>query len=134
MNILIIDDERHFDAVKLTEFLHIEHDFSFVRWPHQIDTLHYEPANVVLYARTLDEAQNAMMFHEWDVVFLDHDLGDYHDVSLLTNMLEENAHKGVLLNVSKFVIHSMNPLGRMKMYDSLHKFYNVEFARVEDLV
>lgn len=119
MRILVIDDERTFNHHKLGDFVGVEHLY-----------------DSVLYARTLDQAAEQFWDTDtvWDVVFLDHDLGNNQDMRFLTRSLEREAYAGTLFPVRKFIIHSMNPLGRKEMYDALHKFYNVEFARVEDLL
>ena len=111
MTILVIDDERIFNHEKIGAL-----------------TDHFA------YAESLTVATALVFTLAWDVVYLDHDLGTYGDVRVLTKDIEKFAYNGNILPIGKFVIHSMNPLGRMEMYNALHKFYNVEFARVEDLL
>ncbi len=118
MRILVIDDERTFSR--------IEHSLA---WNDEI-----------VYARNLLDAYHQVMENHWTRVYLDHDLGSRSDgspaeVTDITEDIEELAFvRGRLLDVDEFIIHSMNPLGRKEMYEALHKFYNVSFARVQDLV
>lgn len=112
MNILIIDDERTLNSVD--------------RSVAYLDN--------IFYARTLMQARTYFYGATlWDQVYLDHDLGN-ENVREFTREIEEDAHNGILYDVRTFIIHSSNPLGREEMYQALHKFYNVEFARVEDLI
>ena len=111
MRILVIDDERTFDNRKLGVY-----------------------KEEITYARYGEEGL-ACLQEAFDVVYLDHDLGENSiDGYGVTMEIEKLAYQGTLLDVGKFVIHSMNPVGRMNMYQCLSKFYNVEFARVEDLM
>jgi hypothetical protein len=114
MNYLIIDDERIFTVV--------ERQITY--------------ADRIAYAANLHDAEHQLYNTDtiWDRVYLDHDLGNGEDVSSLTDKLEREAYMGTIFPVRRFIIHSMNPIGRMRMYNALHKFYNVEFARVEDLL
>lgn len=112
---LIIDDERTLDKVEATTSAFFDK---------------------VVYARNLEDARFEIFGENkrWDRVYLDHDLGG-EDVSWLTNEIEQRTVENEeLLNIKEFVIHSMNPIGRMRMYEALRKYYNVKFARVEDLI
>lgn len=138
MNILIIDDERTFDNRRLCQFLNVYPSVCIREGDYPTDEEDKWTSNDeenVFYARTLFQARD-WFYSAWpgiDIVFLDHDLGE-EDVRTFTRDIEADAHDGIIYDVQKFVIHSMNPLGRKEMYEALHKFYNVEFARVEDLL
>lgn len=111
MRILVIDDERYFNQA-----------------------IFHMPVSA-RYARRYDKALEMLTDESWDKVYLDHDLGDNQPTGYdLCQKIEEFAYNGYLLNVKEFVIHSMNPLGRSRMYQCLYKYYNVSFARVEDLL
>jgi len=112
MRILVIDDER------------------------TLENIFADTKTSVIYVRNYHDAAMLLFGNppRFDVVYLDHDLGDGPDGGDLTAQIEERAYKGELLDIGKFVIHSMNPIGRMRMYNALHRFYNVEFARAEDLL
>jgi DNA-binding NtrC family response regulator len=114
MRILVIDDERTFNEFKVMHWLKI-----------------YEMS--LVYARTYNEALKCLM-SDWDIVYLDHDLGEGKSGYDIVNDIERVAHNGKILNVGKFVIHSMNSVGRLNMFHALRDFYSVEFARVEDLL
>ena len=115
MRILVIDDERTFNQGKICHWNKINE------------------TPLIVYARNYNQALKNLM-SDWDIVYLDHDLGDKcsgYDIAL---DIEKAAYGGTLLNVNKFIIHSMNPSGRINMFRALRNFYNVEFARAEDLV
>lgn len=136
MDILVIDDERTLDVMSYLGLGNMETHTNLE------DLREENPVgwNRVYHARTLIEAYHALIDYNWDVVFLDHDLGTRSDgtpahVSDLTRDIERMAKIAErILPVDRFIIHSMNPLGRQEMYLALHKFYNVEFARVQDLL
>lgn len=125
MRILIVDDER--DFAPLAGHTIVQDHASYLSLSEN------DNKNVVYYVRNYKDAQ-WMMPSGWDIVYLDHDLGDGKNGYDICSEIEKHAFDGYLLNIGKFVIHSANPLGRMRMYEALHKFYNVEFARAEDLV
>lgn len=120
MRILVVDDERIFDHYKIWG----------MQYPKEDNLPQFT------YAETGETAlvMLTVLDSRFDIVYLDHDLGKGIDGYGMCLELEKNAWGGKLANVGKFIIHSMNPIGRMNMYNALHKFYNVEFARVEDLM
>lgn len=108
MKILVVDDERTFRLFG-RERLEVE------------------------YCRTTEKAFGLISSKEYRAVWLDHDMGNQRDGTWLTNMIERLAiEKGILCDVGEFVIHSTNPVARMKMAQALSKFYNVRFVRAED--
>lgn len=105
MRILVVDDERTFNL-----------------------------GENVTYARDAESGLYALANGKWDEVWLDHDLGDFFwDGTWLTDKIEAQAYvMGALFDVGTFVIHTANPIGRMRMAETLRKFYNVRFVRAED--
>ena len=113
---LIIDDERTLDKVEATTSAFFDK---------------------VVYARNLEDARFEIFGENkrWDRVYLDHDLGNGQDVITLCDEIEQRTVENEeLLNIKEFIIHSMNPVGRQRMYAALSGYYNVKFARVEDLI
>jgi|ERR1035437_4243315 hypothetical protein len=71
-----------------------------------------------VYARTISEAREFLLNEHWDEVWLDHDLGNGEDVSKLTDEIEGME---TILDVDWFCIHSMNPVGKERMYIALDR-------------
>lgn len=134
MDILIVDDERTLDVFSYLDLGHAEYPSDLSEFNSTSEW------NRVFHVREFLQAYHAVMDYPWDIVFLDHDLGERSDgttadVRDITRDIEKNAFTfEKVLPIGRFIIHSMNPLGRKEMYEALHKFYNVEFARVEDLI
>lgn len=101
MKILLIDDIRNEDYIQ--------------------STYGERPTKVV---RTYDEAIEALKEGNWDLVYLDHDLGDYQDGTertgyTLMNFLESN-QQYLPKNIT-FV--TANPVGRQQMMSVYRKLY-----------
>lgn len=80
----------------------------------------------VTYARNIVQAGKLLADNHWCEVWLDHDMGNDGDVSLLVNDIEKMAGEdNTILDVSMFVIHTSNPVEAGKMYAALSPFYRV---------
>lgn len=113
MKILVVDDERTLTKLEGSGF--------------------YVGKNEVTHCRVTTSAWMLITSNEYDQVWLDHDMGDQKDVTWLTNMIERLAiEKEELLDIGEFIIHTSNPVARMRMSQALSKFYNVRFVRAED--
>ncbi len=87
------------------------------------------------YCRSTDEFRqmytNMPLSTHYDECWLDNDMGGAPggDVSYLANAIEYLAATGYFFPIDTFVIHTANPVEGRKMYQALHKWYNV---RTED--
>ena len=85
-----------------------------------IDDLRNFP-EVTQVARTYEDGIKALKSQNWDVLYLDHDLGqaDGLDGTGVMNFLEENPH----YLPKKIIIVSSNPVGRQRMQIIIEKLY-----------
>lgn len=75
--------------------------------------------------RTLDRAISFLYSKPWDEVWLDHDLDGREDIMPLIKKVEADARNGIILPVGIFIIHTGNPVGRMRMAQALLPWYTV---------
>lgn len=92
-----------------------------------IDDLRNIQADYV--ARTFDEGIHALTsMGPWDVLYLDHDLGDpdpSHTGYDIINLLEANPE----LLPGKIVLVTSNPVGRKKMQSVIDRMYRSDYER-----
>lgn len=104
MKILFLDD------------MQIRHD-NFQEWCDDFNLTE------VYHVRTADEAVKAMIEHDFDVVFLDHDLAEEHYQDGTKAVTQANSGTAVaawmVQNEARpvVVIHSYNPVGATNMFN-----------------
>lgn len=79
-----------------------------------------------VYARTSKIGQDLLYGFSWDEVWLDHDLSGNDTIRGLVLKIEEEAYKGKILNIERFVVHTMNPVGRWWIFEALKPWYKVD--------
>lgn len=87
-----------------------------------------------IYARTYEEGIVQVTSKAgWDRVYLDHDLGNESDKTGydIAQAIEKDAYDGILYPIGEFILISSNPVGRMRMFQALCKFYNVTFWKAD---
>ena len=100
-NIFILDDDR----IRIDEFRH------------------YYKGDLIFIASNTDEAKALLLNNSFDVIFLDHDLGDNNGcgIDIVDFLINNNIHKNTTIYV-----HSMNPPASTSMYKTLmRKGFNV---------
>ena len=107
MRVLVIDDQRIFNS------------FPNLPNPRVEDVIVHETTSQD-GLRTLYEEQ------PWDEVWLDHDLGmdSVGSGSDIVNAILDP--RRFLVDVGKFYVHTMNPVGKIYMSRALGQFYDVE--------
>jgi hypothetical protein len=100
------------------------------------------------YARTISEAEALIESQPWDEVWLDHDLDfnfdtqeeamsawqsmDTSTTRPVVRWLERRAAEGRPLDVSMFIVHTANPVGKKWIASALLPWYNVAVTSAED--
>lgn len=87
-----------------------------------------------IYCKTAAEAIDLLSRYQYDLIFLDHDLGDQHYDNFdledglsgyeVAKWLEQNPDKQP--NVQYIICHSQNPVGSQRMSFALQKSYKSE--------
>ena len=123
MKVLVIDDIRTYeDALKLNA--DILHNGKHTKGKVSIDS----SAEVTLIKGV--SALRNLKDTEYDLIFLDHDLGDFDpdtnlpykkplDVVSILPMLNQ---KGFIRPTTIYVVHSMNPIGRKNIVEKLKAY------------
>jgi hypothetical protein len=62
----------------------------------------------------------------WDLLLLDHDLGDVGDVRPIVRLLEERVFLGDPIQIGRIVVVSSNPVGAEWIAAGLRRTYSVE--------
>ncbi len=76
-------------------------------------------------ARTPDEGLEQIV-KGWDLLLLDHDLGDVGDVRPIVRLLEERAFFGDPIQIGCIVVVSSNPVGAEWIAAGLRRTYPVD--------
>jgi hypothetical protein len=88
-----------------------------------------------VYARTVREAEPLLFAHEWDEVWLDHDLGLLSaapTVMPLVNKMERLAYEGTVLPITTVFVHTANPVGRRNIIAALDRWYTLVSVDAND--
>src|SRR5437879_7345076 len=83
------------------------------------------PTREVTYARTSEAAIRHMDGGPWDVLGLEHDLGQNDDVRSVVSLLEERALTGDPAPIGEVVIVTRNPAGAAWIEAGLRRHYRV---------
>ncbi len=79
----------------------------------------------VVYARTRPEGMARIAEGPWDVVYLDHDLGEKGDVRPVVTLLEERAFHGDPVPIGRVVVVTTNAYGANWIRQDLERHYPV---------
>jgi CheY-like chemotaxis protein len=88
-------------------------------------SIEVEDADVTV-ARTAAEGAARIAERPWDVLLLDHDLGDGGDVREIVSRIEEAAFHGTPLPIQRIVVVSNNVVGADWVRRGLGRYYHVE--------
>lgn len=98
---------------------------------HIADTLLFEGDDWI-WCRTYDQAlsfiKSAMRTQTEVVISFDHDLGGFDDAPsgyTLAKYIEEEAHKGNILKITEWWVHSGNPVGRKNIRMAMESYMKV---------
>jgi hypothetical protein len=84
-----------------------------------------DPTQEVTYARTSEAAIRHLDGEPWDVLVLDHDLGQNDDVRSVVSLLEKRALTGDPALIGEVVIVTRNPAGAAWIEAGLRRHYRV---------
>jgi len=101
-----------------------------------VDDVRDPPDDSWTLVRTYDDAINFITINEWDIISLDHDLGDTHHIDnahLVQFPLRERTGYMLLehivgmqeeygLKVGKVLVHSANPVAQEKMRGTIERY------------
>lgn len=104
------------------------------------DVLDEAPQHEITYVHTCLQATYALKSESvFDIVFLDHDLADNRNGAGYSDAFSQDTGLDVARFIThtlaankrphKIIIHSLNPVGALRMYDEL-KAYSLEVFRV----
>jgi len=79
----------------------------------------------VTVARTAAEGLKLLQEQSWDLLLLDHDLGDSGDIRPLVRFLEERAFLGPKVPIGMVVVVSSNPPGASWVARGLERHYQL---------
>lgn len=81
----------------------------------------------IKHVRSVEKARRELETGDYDVLWLDHDLGAAGTIMPLVDWLCERAHNGRPIKVDRIVVHTANPVGAKKMMQTLSRYgYNVQ--------
>lgn len=88
----------------------------------------------VRYARNSIQAIAWMTLYDFDIIYLDHDLGGDDTAMNVVDWMNENVFHGVDLGITMIYVHSMNPVGAANVVRALERNFNVARISLPDTV
>jgi len=78
----------------------------------------------IVHATNAKDGYDRLIEKPWDIVFLDHDLGEGPGDMTMMQLADKIAEEG-LQKDADFIVHSMNPVGAESLKNTLKRTHNI---------